>query len=188
MQRDLNFFSVYKSPIDAEGGIDKVTAVGMIITGVCLLFVLGMFTFFKVCSFAANNSIASINSYLKSSTVTQAKSNLAKESSKIQALNQYAQLAGAQASAFSSIEQPDSALLGKIAKAMPADITVLSTAYKGGTFTLNCKSAAQYSAASFAHALKGAGFTSVSYASVTQASASEYDFVLTFNGTGGASK
>lgn len=187
MQRDLNFFSVYTSPIDSGSRLDKTSTICIAVAAVSLVCVVGLTVIFAVAGHFTDKKTASIENYLKSDSVTQAQSALEAQTGGLQALNKYAQTASAEASAFSATARTDSSVLAKAAKAMPADVTISSVTYNSGVYVLSCGSTSQLSAAIFAHALTENGFTGVRYASVAKNGAS-YDFTITFSGNGGASK
>lgn len=188
MQRDIDFFSVYRSPIDQDSGLDKATVVGLILVCVCLVGVLGGYAGLKVRENSFSASISSATAYLGRSDVTAAAAKVAKDSQKLSVLNAYAKTAGAETAAFSALPKPDSAALGQIAKSMPADVSVTRISYQLGIYTLTCKASSGLSAANFAHTLRASGFIAATYSDVNKVSPTEYDFTVTATVKGGAAK
>lgn len=179
MQRDINFFSVYRSPMDSDHGHDRITIVGLCVVGACLLFVIGAFACSRALNTVSRMQQQTVTQYLNRGDVSSALGALQEGNQKIAVLNEYANAAGSTVSAFQSQPSIDSALLGAVAKAMPADVSVTNIVYDGHSLALTCGSADRLSAADFAHALKGNGtFSSVTYDSVTL-NGSLYDFTLT---------
>lgn len=179
MQRDINLFSVYRSPAESERGLDKVTIIGLSLVGACILGVAGTFAYYKLSDVSYQLLQRSITGYLQSSNVKKAESSWAAYVQKLTALKSYQNEANAQVSAYKKIPVIDSTLLSVIAGAMPADIKTQSLAYAGNALTLTCTATDNLSPANFVHTLKETGkFDSVTYSSVTLNGTTELDFTV----------
>jgi len=190
MQRDINFFSVYRSPIDSDSGLDKITLIGLIMIISSIVLVVGLFAYYKTMDLSIIKQSSDINKYLLQSDITAAQSKIIAETGQISVLNQYKIAASSQATAFSSQPQFSDTVLDTISHVMPADVTIQTIDYKGSTITLTCTSKDKFSPAVFVHSLAGVSiFTGVTYTGVdTLAAGSSYSFTVTFTMNGGSGK
>jgi hypothetical protein len=190
MQRDINFFTVYRSPLDSKSnGVDPVTLVGVIVIGICVVVIISVFGIFSLFNVGQTLVIKNYNGYLSSASVISAQNTISTVTNKINAVNNYGNAVSEAYNAFHSLPVPDSDLIGNITKAMPADITVGNYSYTSGTVTLQCLSASEQSPEIFAHALKGtAGFENVIYNGFSINDKNQYTFSVTFTVKGASSK
>ena len=189
MQRDVNFFSVYRSHAETERGIDTVTLIGVSLLGACILSVAGAFAAFRLGDMTLKARQASITGYLQSSEVEKSLSTWQTYTEKMSALKSYEEKAKAETSAFSQLPSINSALLDAIAGVMPGDVNVVSVSYSGSSLSLTCTAQNKLSPANFVHALKAvSGIGDASYTAVTYVSDTEYDFSVTCTVKGGAGK
>jgi Tfp pilus assembly protein PilN len=189
MQRDINFFSVYRSPVEAENGVDIITMVGLSLIGVCIIGLIGIFAFNKINDVSIRSQQQKINSFLQSSEVKKAEGTWNSYTEKSKVLKSYENKANSEVSAFKTLPVLDSDLLGAVSGAMPSDVKVISISYTGNTIALTCTAGNKLSPANFVHTLKGTGkFDSVTYVGVTYISDAEYDFTVTCAMKGGDGK
>jgi Tfp pilus assembly protein PilN len=189
MQRDVNFFSVYRSPVESENGLDLITTIGLSLIGFCVLVLIVVFAFNKIEDAATRVQMQGINSYLQSAEVLSAENTWNSYTEKSKALKEYEGKASSEVSAFKTLPLIDAGLLGAVSGAMPADVKVKILSYSGNTIVLNCSSVDKLSPANFVHTLKGTGkFDTVSYDGVTQISSTEYDFTVTCMIKGGSGR
>jgi Tfp pilus assembly protein PilN len=187
MQRDINFFAVYRSPVESERGVDKVTLIGLGLVVACLIGMTGTFTYFKVSDIFNLAQQRNVSSYLQSGEVAKAESDWNVYMQKTSTLRSYQNKAKAEADAFKGLTKFDSGLLTDLAGAMPADVKVEKLSYAGLNLTLTCTATDEFSPADFVYTLKKAGdFTDVTYNGVKY-DGTVYDFAVTctIKGAGG---
>jgi Tfp pilus assembly protein PilN len=192
MRRDINFFSVYRSPSDGFG--DKFKLISLSLLAGSLIIVLVIFSYLKFTDLSIIGAASVQNAYLQTSSVSQAKNTLDSAKSKLAALAQYKQAADRVSSEFTALPQLDSELLAAIAGMEPSDVTVNSIDYSGAVLTLNCSCTNNLSPAVFVHTLgTSSKFSSVNYTGVTGGTASTsvtnaYSFTVTITLKGGSTK
>jgi Tfp pilus assembly protein PilN len=189
MQRDINFFSVYRSPVESEHGVDKITLVGLSLIGACLIGLAGTYTYYKLSDHSSRAQQQSISDYLQSSEVSKAENTWESYTGKMGILKSYEDKAAAEVAAFQTLPVIDADLLTAMSGAMPGDVKVVSISYIDDVLTLTCTAQNKLSPANFVHALKGTlRFSSVTYIGVTYVNDTEYDFTVNCMVRGGVDK
>ncbi|ADU26369.1 PilN domain-containing protein [Ethanoligenens harbinense] len=184
MQRDINFFSVYHS---GAAGYDKATIAGLSVLLSCVVVMAGVFAFIKIDDATVQAQNRSISSFLAQRNVTSVASAVSEANRKTAYLKQYEALAAKNAKAFTSLPVVDSDLLGAIAKAQPADVTVSDLNYTDMAIKLTCAATDEKSAAVFTNALKASGkFDYATYDGVVKGGTScSFTITCTLKGGGG---
>ena len=189
MQRDINFFSVYRSPVESEHGVDMITLAGLSLIGACIIGLIGTFTYNKINNISIRSQQQVINNFLQSSEVTKAEGTWNSYTEKSKVLKNFENKANSEVSAFKTLPVLDTDLLGVVSGAMPADVIVKNLSYSGNSIVLTCAAGDNLSPANFVHTLEGTDkFNSVTYNAVTQISNVEYDFSVTCTIKGGDGK
>jgi Tfp pilus assembly protein PilN len=172
MQRDVNFFSMYRSSAESEHGIDKVTLIGLIILLVCLLSLGAIYARYKLSDANYIAMSKSANSYLQSENVVKSENDWNTYVQKLSMLKKYETKAASEVSVFKTLPVLDSGLLSAVAASMPADVKVNTLNYSGSSLVFSCTAVDKLSAANFVHTLKNTGkFSNVTYAAVNQSGA-----------------
>ena len=180
MKKDINFFSIYRSPLDSESGSDPVTIAGIIIVSVCFVTVLGIFGAFRFLTAGVEMQNAKISRYLSSPEVSAAESRVSAENGRLAALNKYTNAVGGAYRLYSSLPGPSSAILKSVQSCLPADVTVKAVSFAGSTLSLQCVCKDPLSGASFAHALRlNSNILHVEYGGVSLGENQSYSFTIT---------
>lgn len=178
MQRDINFFSVYRSPLESEGRVSSVMAGSVIAAAVCIAVMGGLYGYFKVGTSLAAAQEAQIRTQLMDSATVSALAKVSSCEAKISAAQNYIGTVSAALSDYNSLIFPGTDILGSISRVMPSDIAVQSLSYSGGMLTLQCTAKTMASAYSFAHELKAdSHFSFVGYQGATLSSGN-YTFTV----------
>ena len=186
MRRDVDFFSVYRNPIDAKGGLDRIAVIGLALIAVCTAVVIGVFVYAQVGNMTLQSQIAGIHRYLSRSDVTKAGQTVLDGDRKTHALRQYGAVASSNVQAFNKLAAPDSALLQAVSSAAPAGTTTTDVQYSDSLLTVSCTAAASDAAVSYTAALRQTGlFGYVTYGGVTQ-SGTGYKFAIQCTLKGGS--
>ena len=190
MQKDVNFFSIYRSPIESDSGVDKVTLIGLSVIAACLIGFAGMYSYLKVSDISTRTKAQNITAYLNSTEVKNAEAAWNKYLIQLNALKDYQQKANSETNAFNNLKTVDSSLLGGIFSKMPADVTLQELKLDNNVLTLNCSCTDKLSPANFARALQAdTQIDSVSYDKVEQNDTkTAYVFALTCEVKGSATK
>lgn len=188
MQRDLNFFSVYKTPLGAPAR-GRFSLAGIAAVGLCATAVLGFFFFFQAEIRRNRVELAGIQAYLSAGDVVQAQSKVNGARGKAAALAQYAAAASSQVERYRSTVRPGSPSLRGILQAAPARTEVESLTYGGGVLTISCVSADAFSPALYTRALKAKGYADAAFSEVSRpqnANAAGYVYKIALSLNGGA--
>jgi hypothetical protein len=189
MQRDINFFSVYRSSVESDNGVDIISVIGLSLIGAILIGFAGTYSYLKINDTSDKTHVQSITDYLQSADVKKSEDMWNTFVIKSKALKSYEDKANDEVTAFNTLPVLDSGLLANIAKAMPSDVIILSFSYSGSALVLTCTSADKLSPANFVNSLKTTDrINSVTYDKVTQISDTEYDFAVTCGINGGDGK
>lgn len=172
MRKDINFFSVYSSPLDSHNGFDPVLTTGLSIIAVSLVVVLGLFGFFKGKALLSKFETAKIQNYLQSPSVQSATEKADKYSSRISLLDSYKNAVSKAYGNFKSNPSVNSSLLSSIEAVQPADVSTLEINFSNGAVTLSCTSKSEQSIYQFVHKLKtNSNFDEVGYSGFTKTGA-----------------
>lgn len=184
MQRDINFFTVYNSPLDNKSdvkGVDNVTLIGTVIVIACIVVVLAVFGAFKLFDEGQTLQINNYNNYFNGANVGSAQNAVSADTNKINAYNNYTNAVSGAYSQFQALPVPDSTIIASISKALPKDITVTNITYSSSIVTMQCISTSKQSPENFAHALKMTdGFDNVVYTGFVINDKNQYTFNITF--------
>lgn len=189
MRRDINFFSVYRTP-QSESEARTFNIIAAILLAGSLAVMLTVFGILKISSHRVESANKSNQSYLASSEVSKINSQIQDAKSKMSAINLYKRAALRVSKNFSSLPQPDSELLAFIASKLPSGATADAISYDNGTLTLQCSCKDNLSAAVFVHTLEESGrFRSVNYSGILKANEnSRFTFSVKIALKGGSGK
>lgn len=154
MQRDINFFSVYSKPIDAQGNIDKATLIGIILISSTILVIAGIWLVLLLSCVRDSVQITDTKAFLSRKDVIAAQSKLNDEKLKLQSLNQYQATAKTVTNDFKKMPVINSSLLDSLAKCEPADVQISDLNFTGYNLSITCTANNENSAAVFVHELK----------------------------------
>lgn len=186
MRRDVDFFSVYRNPIDAKGGLDRVAVIGLSLIAVCTAVIIGIFVYAQVGSLTLQNQISGIQRYLSRSDVTKAGQTVLDGDRKLDALRQYGTMASSNIQEFGKLTAPDSALFQAVTAAAPAGTAVSDVQYSDSRLTISCTASSSDAAVAYTAALQQTGrFRYITYGGVTQ-SGTGYEFAIQCTLKGGS--
>jgi hypothetical protein len=190
MQRDINFFAVYHSPLDNNSnGKDPITIIGIIAVSACIVVVLGLFGVLKLFDTGLSLEISNINQFLSSTSVATAQKSVAGTQNKINAINNYKNAVSGAYKQYQTLPIPDSILISAISKVIPDDVKISNMTYASSVITLQCTCTNQQSPVVFVNALKTSGnFDNIVYNGYAINDKNEYAFNLTFSSKGATSK
>lgn len=187
MQRDINFFSIYRSQPGSEGGRFRIIALSVIAGSIIFIFLI--FSIFRISDFVTVIKLREGIESLQTPQVVQGLQKYKTGNEKNTALKSYKKAASDIVSGINSVKGPDTSTLGLIASKEPADVKVTGVKYASGCLTLNCTSTDDESPASFVHALtQSGGFSSVSNSEITKNDKNLYAFDVTIYLKGGSGK
>lgn len=181
MQRDINFFLVYRSPLESESGADKVKIFTLSLISVCLAVVLLLFALFKIQY--ANVLIQSKNmqQFISRSDVQLSQQKAAEDQRLVRLYESYYNKTESGVSDFKKLPVIGSKLLSGLASAMPGDVVVNKVTGADNVISIDCRCTDRLSAANFVHTLKqNSAFQSVTYNGISQINDKEYSFTVTF--------
>lgn len=190
MRRDINFFAVYRSPLDSKSnGVSPVTLIGTITVIACIIVMLVLFSVLKMSDFGQTSKIDDINNYLNSASVVSAENTISAVTNKITALNNYINAVSTAYKAFQTLPAPDSKLIDSISNGMPGDIIIDNMTYTMSVISLKCTCVSQQSPEIFVRALKASGgFDNIVYNGFALTDNNNYTFTVTCTTKEAASK
>lgn len=181
IQKDLNFFTVYKNN-SAKNGSGLKGIIALVIVFVLLVgLTFGGLFFFKI---IINGQVNAIKQQLQAPSVIEAQTKLAKEITKNDLMGKYKGALTIAKKSFDKTRFIDNTLLSTLTSCVPADAIITSLTINALTITISSSCTDKLSAAAFCQALEAKSlFSSVTYGGINKDSKTNvytFDIICTY--------